>query len=96
MINEEKIKREEADVAFVLGAEVAKREFLKSLWHDGKEEPKKGRAFLAALQLDDGLGFWAVNSSDDRGTWRLMQYDGRLKKWCYIADILPEEEEGRE
>lgn len=31
--------RAEADVAFVLGAETAKREFLKSLWHDASEEP---------------------------------------------------------
>lgn len=91
MTNEEKIKREEADVAFVLGAEVAKREFLKSLWHDGKETPKKGRAFLAALQLDDGLGFWAVDGGD-HGTWILLQYDGRVTKWCYISDILPEAE----
>lgn len=91
--DEETIKREEADVAFVLGAEMARREFVKHLWHDGKEKPKKGRAFLAALQLDYGLGFWAVNSDDYPGTWKLMQFDGRIKRWCYIADILPEGEE---
>lgn len=80
-------------VSFQTGAQWALVEFLKSLWHDADEEPKKGRAFLAALQLDDGLGFWAVNSDDYPGTWKLMQFDGRIKRWCYIADILPEGEE---
>ena len=75
---------------FEEGARWAEKEFVKSLWHDGREEPDIKRGILAAIQFEDGVGFWANNG--DRDIWALMKLGKRVVYWCYISDILPKEE----
>ncbi len=98
MTDGEKVKREEADVAFVLGAEVAKREFLKSLWHDGGKTPKKTEVCIieATFENDRGSCFCDYTASTHTPIGWTNDYFSNgdtlcaVHRWCYISDILPE------
>lgn len=75
-------KIEEAD------AKWAVNEFLKNLWHPASEEPKKFRKILytgGSIDITDTT-MLIINNS-----WNTKVYLLKIKKWCYIDDLLPKE-----
>lgn len=67
------------------GANWAINEFLKSLWHDAEEEPKKKRVFLYKT-IFEGYG---INQIIDGNEWKYIIKYQRATQWLYIDDLLP-------
>ena len=70
---------------FRAGANWAINEFLKSLWHDAEEEPKKKRVFLYKT-IFEGYG---INQIIDGNEWKYIIKYQRATQWLYIDDLLP-------
>lgn len=70
---------------FKEGAKWAINEFLKSLWHDAEEEPKKKRVFLYKT-IFEGYG---INQIIDGNEWKYIIKYQRATQWLYIDDLLP-------
>ena len=63
-------------------------EFLKNLWHPSSEEPEKFRIILytgGSIYTTDTTMLIRNNS------WNTKVYLLKIKKWCYIDDLLPKE-----
>lgn len=73
---------------FKEGAKWAINEFLKSLWHDAEEEPKKKRVFLYKT-IFEGYG---INQIIDGNEWKYIIKYQRATQWLYIDDLLPKKE----
>ncbi len=76
---------------FNAGANWAIKEFLKDLWHDAMEEPKKGKYIIEKILDEDGEAyevgvFYPYKTTD----WvnHVKHYD--ILSWCYLDDILPQ------
>ena len=69
------------------GVKWAINEFLKGLWHDASEEPKKGCVFLYKT-IFKGYG---VNQIIDGNEWKYIIKYQKATQWLYIADLLPKE-----
>lgn len=76
---------------FRQGAQWAQEEFVKSLWHDASEEPKKEGAYILMRHTDGSCecfrytGFCDVTWEEERKRLKWWKY------WCYLSDILPQE-----
>ena len=71
---------------FRKGARWAINEFLKDLWHPADEEPEKFRKILytgGSIDTTDTT-MLIINNS-----WNTKVYLLKIKKWCYIDDLLP-------
>ena len=75
-------------VGFKDGVRWAIEQFLNSLWHPSSEEPEKFRIIL----YTGG----SINTADTtmlirNNNWNTKVYLLKIKKWCYIGDLLPNE-----
>ena len=76
----------ELETAFEAGVHWAINEFLKDLWHPASEEPEKFRKILytgGSIDTTDTT-MLIINNS-----WNTKVYLLKIKKWCYIDDLLP-------
>ena len=76
---------------FLEGAKWMQYALKQELWHHAAEEPKKGAPLLGIDADGVSLYKWV----DQEPTWNEFCYNSTLKKWCYIGDILPDEEDGQ-
>lgn len=84
-LNRETLEIEKTQPEFKDGANWAINEFLKSLWHDAEEEPKKKRVFLYKT-IFEGYG---INQIIDGNEWKYIIKYQRATQWLYIDDLLP-------
>lgn len=76
------------------GAKWAINEFLKNLWHDVDEIPKRAKAFIfecgdGSMNYHIGMMFNPNNYKRNAETWH-------MNRWCYLEDILPKQEGGKQ
>lgn len=80
---------------FKVGANWAISEFLKDLWHDASEEPKKGKNIVYYDGEGVYLHTWIPRTYDSinfvKETWKEFSAMNGLRSWCYISDILLKE-----
>ena len=84
--------------AFKDGAEWAQREFVKSLWHKASEKPEKFKPCLVygvfTYEDKEPIADYFTTTYTSYGwteDYFPRDYDGVIKRWCYIDDILPKE-----
>ncbi len=84
---------------FYEGANWAIKEFLKGLWHDASEEPKKDANCLVYISCEYGATpennyKEYITSMYLGGDWSLGCFPPEVDvypiKWCYLDDILPQ------
>lgn len=80
--------------AFTDGAKWMQEEFLKDLWHDVDEMPKKAKAFIFECGDDSmnyhiGMMFNPNDYKKNAETWH-------MNRWCYLEDILPKQKGGNQ
>lgn len=77
---------------FIEGAKWMQYALKQELWHHAAEEPKKDMLLL--IQNASGYHFlhWYERYTEP---WNTYCYNTKLKKWCYLGDILPDEEDGQ-
>ena len=83
---------------FAHGAEWAQREFVKSLWHKASEKPEKFKPCLVygvfTYEDKEPIEDYFTTTYTSYGwteDYFPRAYDGVIKRWCYIDDILPKE-----
>lgn len=82
--------------AFIMGAQWAQKEFIKSLWHDASEKPKQHKMIVAITGGTDSLTNFDAEVYNfpftmSKGDWvDLVDQDG-IVRWCYFSDLLPKE-----
>lgn len=74
------------------GAKWMREEFLKDLWHDVDEMPKRAKAFIFecgdySMNYHVGLMFNPHDYKKNAEIWH-------MNRWCYLEDILPKQEGG--
>ena len=83
--------------AFIMGAQWAQKEFVKSLWHDASEEPRDHTDIVYVNEngsVWSEYDYYADNYDDAFHTgWLSFVNNGVLRviKWCYLSDLLPNE-----
>lgn len=80
-----------ADVAFKDGAQWALEEFVKSLWHKAKEEPRNKASVLVIGGDNDDTIYYLTSDYQD---WNHEVELWDINKWCYTSDLLPKEKGG--
>ena len=78
--------------AIELGAKWAINEFLKDLWHDVDEMPKRAKSFIFecgdySMNYHIGMMFNPNDYKKNAEIWH-------MNRWCYLEDILPKQEGG--
>ena len=80
---------------FKAGAKWAINEFLKDLWHDASEEPKKVKNLLLETTYEYGKPIYHLIKYMPNGNnvcaWREWYKGAHLSRWLYIDDLLPKE-----
>lgn len=80
--------------AFIMGAQWAQKELIKSLWHDASEEPDaKLHAWLimqTGKDLYETVKYGGYNE-DGGQTWQQQAKKGNILRWVYLDDLLPKE-----
>lgn len=76
------------------GAKWAINEFLKDLWHDVDEMPKRAKAFIFecgdySMNYHIGMMFNPNDYKKNAEIWH-------MNRWCYLEDILPKQEGGEQ
>lgn len=71
------------EFAYKEGAKWAINEFLKDLWHDASEEPRKNNIYLAQI------GDCAFDTFYDSKNWDTYSKGVNITRWLYIDDLLP-------
>lgn len=82
-------EQEFLEYCFVTGAQWAdKHPDVSSLWHDAKEMPNYGSAYIA---IDNNNHIWICEKSliVSQTLWDDIVSVRKIYKWIYIADILP-------
>ena len=76
--------------AFIMGAQWAQKEFIKSLWHDASEKPEEGKKCIGRYKCIplDAISFKLPIAGT---TWDEYIHYSSLDKWCYADDIMPKE-----
>lgn len=79
---------------FTEGAKWMQEEFLKDLWHDVDEMPKRGKAFIFecgdnSMNYNIGIMFNPNDYKKNAETWH-------MNRWCYLEDILPKQKGGNQ
>ena len=89
--------------AISLGAHWAIQEFLKDLWHDASEEPKKWEKTIFHQNKDGSFNNFNVKKEvklyidmDCSTLWRHHKGFYKPIRWLYIDDILPKQKGGSE
>ena len=76
------------------GAKWAINEFLKDLWHDVDEMPKRAKAFIFECG-DDSMNYhigMMFNPNDYKKNAEIWH----MNRWCYLEDILPKQKGGKQ
>ena len=79
---------------FYSGAKWMQEEFLKNLWHDVDEMPKRAKAFIFECG-DDSMNYhigMMFNPNDYKKNAEIWH----MNRWCYLEDILPKQEGGNQ
>lgn len=86
---------EACKLGFIAGAHWAQKEFLKSLWHPAKEEPKE-KGYIITKWWVDSLNdtYYECDNIQDRVKWEEYTKGNHIMGWCYLSDILPTEKGG--
>lgn len=76
------------------GAKWMREEFLKDLWHDVDEMPKRAKAFIFecgdySMNYHVGMMFNPHDYKKNAEIWH-------MNRWCYLEDILPKQEGGQQ
>ena len=76
------------------GAKWAINEFLKDLWHDVDEMPKRAKVFIFecgdySMNYHVGMMFNPYDYKKNAEIWH-------MNRWCYLEDILPKQEGGEQ
>lgn len=92
------ISQEEVDEygkdMFIIGAHWAIGEFLKSLWHDAKEEPSKYKDILTINNVGATVITWRALNPIYGLSWEDIIKKWKYTKWLYIDDLLPKQKGG--
>ena len=80
--------------SFKSGAKWAINEFIKDLWHDVDEIPKRAKAFIFecgdySMNYHIGMMFNPNDYKKNAEIWH-------MNRWCYLDDILPKQEGGEQ
>ena len=77
--------------AIELGAKWTINEFLKDLWHPTSEVPEIGRVIIMENYYPDGRIMFISHMR--KSTFHNPINIGNTKKWFYIDDLFPKEED---
>ena len=104
MINDKKIEEAAFDfndgeltndklirAAFIYSAKWIQEEFLKNLWHPANEVPEIGRVIIMENYYPDGRIMFISHMR--KSTFHNPINIGNTKKWFYIDDLFPKEED---
>lgn len=76
------------------GAKWAINEFLKDLWHDVDEIPKRAKAFI--FECGDYSMNYHVGMMFNPNDYKKNAEIWHMNRWCYLEDILPKQEGGEQ
>ena len=80
--------------SFKAGAKWAINEFLKDLWHDVDEMPKRAKAFI--FECGDYSMNYYVGMMFNPNDYKKNAEIWHMNRWCYLEDILPKQEGGEQ
>lgn len=69
-------------------------EFLKDLWHDVDEMPKRAKAFI--FECGDYSMNYHVGMMFNPNDYKKNAEIWHMNRWCYLEDILPKQEGGEQ
>lgn len=92
-VEEEMICIEGKD-SFKAGVYWAINEFLKDLWHDVDEMPKRAKAFI--FECGDYSMNYHVGMMFNPNDYKKNAEIWHMNRWCYLEDILPKQEGGEQ
>ena len=91
---EEMFYKEDIKEAIGLGAKWAINEFLKNLWHDVfKERIPHGKRVIVEYTYEGGMHYQSIKIPDDIQWVRGFSNEKRLRRWVYVDDLFPQEED---
>ena len=75
------------------GAKWAISEFLKDLWHDASEEPRKFAEVLAEAKITESIKTYISFKRNDAmfKNWDAYSSGANITRWLYIDDLFPKE-----
>lgn len=75
------------------GAKWAISEFLKDLWHDASEEPRKFAEVLAEAKITESIKTYISFKRNDAlfKNWDAYSSGANINRWLYIDDLFPKE-----
>lgn len=92
------------EFAYKAGAKWAINEFLKDLWHNGEEMPKKNNKHILMYYESYSVGERELDHDEyydlchtgkdgfDENTWEIFCNEaGWCSKWLYMDDLFPKE-----
>lgn len=80
--------------SFKEGAKWAINEFLKDLWHDVDEMPKRAKAFI--FECGDYSMNYHVGMMFNPNDYKKNAEIWHMNRWCYLEDILPKQKGGEQ
>ena len=82
------------EYGFQRGYNRAVNEFLKDLWHDVDEMPKRAKAFI--FECGDYSMNYHVGMMFNPNDYKKNAEIWHMNRWCYLEDILPKQEGGEQ
>ncbi len=79
---------------FYSGAKWMQEEFLKNLWHDVDEIPKRAKAFI--FECGDNSMNYHIGMMFNPNDYKKNAEIWHMNRWCYLEDILPKQEGGNQ
>lgn len=79
---------------FKEGVKWAINEFLKDLWHDVDEMPKRAKAFI--FECGNYSKNYYVGKMFNPNDYKKNAETWLMNRWCYLEDILPKQEGGEQ
>lgn len=79
--------------AYKKGYKDAIQEFLKELWHPVEEEPKSMERVITHSEDDDS--YKVITWTPMWHTWDGYKDIDHIDKWCYLDDLLQQQEVGK-
>lgn len=76
------------------GAKWMQEEFLKDLWHDVDEMPKRAKAFI--FECGDNSMNYHVGKMFNPNDYKRNAEIWHMNRWCYLEDILPKQKGGEQ
>lgn len=82
------------EYGFQRGYNRAINEFLKDLWHEVDEMPKRAKAFI--FECGDYSMNYYVGMMFNPNDYKKNAEIWHMNRWCYLEDILPKQEGGEQ